>query len=77
MRRSQPDGVRWEIQARLAARYAIDTNSVCYRSSGAQAGESASGTTPAFFMNKFRKLGFIHYNGGLKVHNSLARVLEE
>ena len=30
-----------------------------------------------FFMNKFRKLGFIHYNGGLKVHNSLAKVLEE
>jgi CRP-like cAMP-binding protein len=30
-----------------------------------------------FFMNKFRKLGFIHYNGGLKVHNSLARVLEQ
>lgn len=30
-----------------------------------------------FFMNKFRKLGFIHYNGGLKVHGSLARVLEE
>jgi CRP-like cAMP-binding protein len=30
-----------------------------------------------FFMNKFRKLGFIHYNGGLKVHNPLARVLEE
>jgi len=30
-----------------------------------------------FFMNKFRKLGFIHYNGGLKVHNSLARILEE
>ncbi|HLZ93426.1 MAG TPA: Crp/Fnr family transcriptional regulator [Candidatus Acidoferrum sp.] len=30
-----------------------------------------------FFMNKFRKLGFIHYNGGLKVHNTLARVLEE
>jgi CRP-like cAMP-binding protein len=30
-----------------------------------------------FFMNKFRKLGFIHYNGGLKVHNSLSRVLEE
>src|SRR5258708_16073026 len=22
-----------------------------------------------FFMNKFRKLGFIHYNAGLKVHN--------
>ena len=30
-----------------------------------------------FFMNKFRKLGFIHYNGGLKVHESLARVHEE
>jgi CRP-like cAMP-binding protein len=28
-----------------------------------------------FFMNKFRKQGFIHYNGGLTVHNSLARVL--
>ncbi len=23
------------------------------------------------FMNKFRKLGFIHYNGGLEVHSSL------
>jgi CRP-like cAMP-binding protein len=30
-----------------------------------------------FFMNKFRKLGFIHYNGGLKVHNSLVRVLQD
>jgi CRP-like cAMP-binding protein len=30
-----------------------------------------------FFMNKFRKLGFIHYNGGLKVHSSLAKVLDE
>jgi CRP-like cAMP-binding protein len=30
-----------------------------------------------FFMNKFRKQGFIHYNGGLKVRESLARVLEE
>lgn len=30
-----------------------------------------------FFMNKFRKQGFIHYNGGLKVHGSLARILEE
>ena len=24
-----------------------------------------------FFMNKFRKLGFIHYNGGIQVHSSL------
>jgi CRP/FNR family transcriptional regulator, cyclic AMP receptor protein len=30
-----------------------------------------------FFMNKFRKQGFIHYNGGLKVYGSLARILEE
>lgn len=28
-----------------------------------------------FFMNKFRKLGFIHYNGGLKVHGSLLSVV--
>lgn len=28
-----------------------------------------------FFMNKFRKLGFIHYNGGLKVHSSLLGVI--
>ena len=27
------------------------------------------------FMNKFRKLGFIEYNGGLKVHNSLLSVV--
>ena len=27
------------------------------------------------FMNKFRKLGFIHYNGDLKIHNSLLSVL--
>ena len=28
-----------------------------------------------FFMNKFRKLGFIEYNGGLQVHNSLLNVI--
>lgn len=27
------------------------------------------------FMNKFRKLGFIEYNGGLKVHSSLLSVV--
>jgi CRP-like cAMP-binding protein len=27
------------------------------------------------FMNKFRKLGFIEYNGDLKVHNSLLNVI--
>jgi CRP/FNR family transcriptional regulator, cyclic AMP receptor protein len=28
-----------------------------------------------FFMNKFRKLGFIEYNGGLKVHDALVSVV--
>jgi CRP/FNR family cyclic AMP-dependent transcriptional regulator len=28
-----------------------------------------------YFMNKFRKLGFIEYNGGLKVHSSLLSVV--
>jgi CRP-like cAMP-binding protein len=28
-----------------------------------------------FFMNKFRKLGLIEYNGGLKVHHSLLTVI--
>jgi CRP-like cAMP-binding protein len=29
----------------------------------------------SFFMNKFRKLGFIEYNGGLKIHSSLLNVI--
>jgi CRP/FNR family transcriptional regulator, cyclic AMP receptor protein len=29
----------------------------------------------SFFMNKFRKLGFIEYNGGLNVHSSLLNVV--
>lgn len=36
------------------------------------------GTTRArvsFFMNKFRKLGYIDYNGRLKIHNSLLNVI--
>jgi CRP-like cAMP-binding protein len=28
-----------------------------------------------FFMNKFRKLGFIEYNGGLKIHSSLLSIV--
>jgi hypothetical protein len=28
-----------------------------------------------FFMNKFKKLGFIEYNGGLKVNHSLLTVI--
>jgi CRP/FNR family transcriptional regulator, cyclic AMP receptor protein len=36
------------------------------------------GTTRArisFFMHRFRKRGFIHYNGALEVHSSLLNVL--
>jgi CRP/FNR family transcriptional regulator, cyclic AMP receptor protein len=29
----------------------------------------------SFFMNKFRKLGFIDYNGGVQVHSSLLTVV--
>ncbi len=29
----------------------------------------------SFFMNKFRKLGFVDYNGGLEVHSSLLNVV--
>jgi CRP/FNR family cyclic AMP-dependent transcriptional regulator len=28
-----------------------------------------------FFMNGFRKLGFIHYNGGIEVHSSLLNIV--
>ena len=29
----------------------------------------------SFFMNRFRKLGFIHYNGGLRIHSSLLNIV--
>jgi CRP/FNR family cyclic AMP-dependent transcriptional regulator len=29
----------------------------------------------SFFMNKFKKLGFIEYNGGLKVNQSLLTII--
>ncbi|MDP9132127.1 MAG: helix-turn-helix domain-containing protein, partial [Nitrospirota bacterium] len=29
----------------------------------------------SFFMNKFRKLGFIEYNGGMHVHSSLLNII--
>ena len=28
-----------------------------------------------FFMNKFKKLGFIEYNGGLKINDSLLTIV--
>ncbi len=39
---------------------------------------SMVGTTRSrvsFFMNRFRKMGFIHYNGGLQVHSALLTVV--
>jgi CRP/FNR family transcriptional regulator, cyclic AMP receptor protein len=30
-----------------------------------------------FFMNKCRKLGFVHYNGGVTVHDSLVQALQD
>jgi len=35
----------------------------------------ATRTRVNLFMNKFRKLGFIEYNGGLKVNSSLLTVV--
>ena len=29
----------------------------------------------SFFMNRFRKLGFIEYNGGLTIHSSLLNIV--
>ena len=29
----------------------------------------------SFFMNKFRKLGYVEYNGKLEIHNSLLNVV--
>ena len=29
----------------------------------------------SYFMNRFRKLGFVEYNGDLKVHSSLLNVI--
>jgi len=29
----------------------------------------------SFFLNKFRKLGFLEYNGGMHVHSSLINIV--
>ena len=29
----------------------------------------------SFFLNKFRKLGFLDYNGGMHVHSSLLNIV--
>jgi hypothetical protein len=43
-----------------------------------QANQAEIGTTRSrvsLFMNKFRKLGFVDYNGGLQVHSSLMNIV--
>jgi len=34
-----------------------------------------TGSRVSFFMNRFRKFGFIDYNGGLQIHSSLLNVV--
>jgi hypothetical protein len=41
----------------------------------AQTDPPSGSSRVSFFMNKFRKLGFIEYNGKLEVHNSLLNVV--
>jgi hypothetical protein len=38
-------------------------------------GVRATRSRVSFFMNRFRKLGFIHYKSGLEVHSSLLNVV--
>jgi CRP/FNR family transcriptional regulator, cyclic AMP receptor protein len=63
----------------LLARYGTDTQpqTVLAKISQETLAEMV-GTTRSrvnFFMNKFKKLGLIHYNGGLQVHKSLLSVV--
>ena len=62
----------------LLARYGKPTRPIaCCRVSQETLAEMI-GTTRSrvnFFMNKFKKLGFIEYNGGLKVNHSLLTVV--
>ena len=63
----------------LLARYgkADQTHRVLPRISQETLAEMIGATRPRvnFFMNKFKKLGFIEYNGGLKVNHSLLAVV--
>jgi len=38
-------------------------------------GIGTTGSRVSFFMNKFRKLGMIDYNGSIKLHSSLLNVV--
>jgi CRP/FNR family transcriptional regulator, cyclic AMP receptor protein len=56
----------------------VDTSEVLVPKVSQETLADMIGTTRSrvsYFMNKFRKLGFIEYNGGLKVHNSLLNIV--
>ena len=65
----------------LAARYGKDEKEQAEKIVGKVSQETWAemvGTTRSrvsFFMNKFRKLGYIKYNGGLQINSSLLRVI--
>ena len=63
----------------LLARYGKEevSNRVLPRISQTMLAEliGATRSRVSFFMNKFRKLGFIDYNGGLKVNHSLLSIV--
>lgn len=64
--------------ARILLQLARSGNEISHKASQDMLAEMV-GTTRSrvnFFMNKFRKLGFIHYNGGITIHQSLASVLD-
>jgi len=62
----------------LLARYGMPDQQLTLPKMSQQTLAEMVGTTRSrvnFFMNKFRELGFIDYNGGLKVHGSLITVV--
>jgi CRP-like cAMP-binding protein len=62
----------------LLARYGIDDAPQRLPKLSQETLAEMVGTTRSrvnFFMNKFRKLGFIDYNGGLKINRSLLTVV--
>jgi hypothetical protein len=79
-RRSRSQPSRTSAAARAGARYGMadKPQAVLPKLSQEMLAEMI-GTTRArasnFFMNKFRKLGFIEYNGGLKIHTAVLSVV--
>jgi hypothetical protein len=59
--------------------YMLPAERSCGRGLGADplfnSSEKRGAGPPSFFMNRFRKLGYIKYNGGLSLNSSLLRVV--